>query len=61
MRKGAHEALNKVVAHGLRDYQTKEALILARNGLLNAAMWDKHVRCAAASLMLCSVYDEPPV
>ncbi|KZV67267.1 cytochrome P450 [Peniophora sp. CONT] len=61
MRKAAHEALNKVVAHGLREYQTEEALVLARNGLQSAAVWDKHVRCSAASLMLCSVYDEPPV
>ncbi|VDB83464.1 unnamed protein product [Peniophora sp. CBMAI 1063] len=61
MRKGAHEALNKVVAHGLQEYQTEEALVLARNGLQNPAMWDKHLRCASASMMLCSVYAEPPV
>lgn len=61
MRKASHEALNKVVAHGLDDYQMEEAVVLARDALQNAAGWDKQVRSATASMMLRSLYDESPV
>ncbi|KZV67268.1 cytochrome P450 [Peniophora sp. CONT] len=59
-RKASHEALNKVVAHGLNDYQIEEALVLARNGLQNAAGWDDHLRGAAAGMMLRCLYDDSP-
>lgn len=61
MRKGAHEAVNKVVAHGLDVYQISEALTLARSGLQSPAAWDAHLRRATASLMLSSMYGERPV
>ena len=61
MRKASHEALNKVVAHGLNEYQIEEAVVLARNALQNMDGWDKLIRDATTSLMLRSVYDESPV
>ena len=61
MRRAAHEALNKVVAHTLHNYQMEEALVLARDGLQDAANWDKHIRSATTTLMLRCLYDEPPV
>ena len=60
MRKGAHEAVNKVVASGLNEYQLSEALGLARSGLRNPSAWDGYLRRAAASLMLTSLYGERP-
>ncbi|VDC01477.1 unnamed protein product [Peniophora sp. CBMAI 1063] len=60
MRKASHEALNKVVAHGLNEYQLEEAVVLARNTMQNAAGWDRFIRNAAADLMLRSIYDESP-
>lgn len=60
-RKASHEALNKVVAHGLNDYQIEEALVLARNGLQSAEGWDDHLRGAAAGMMLRCLYDDSPV
>ncbi|KZV62558.1 cytochrome P450 [Peniophora sp. CONT] len=59
-RKAAHESLNKVVSNGLKDYQIEEALVLARNGLQYAAGWDKHLRSAAAGMMLRCLYDDSP-
>ncbi|VDC00277.1 unnamed protein product [Peniophora sp. CBMAI 1063] len=61
MRKAAHEGLNKGVVKDFYDYQTTEALLLARDGLKNSAAWDKHLRRAAASMVLSCVYDEPPI
>ncbi|VDB83461.1 unnamed protein product [Peniophora sp. CBMAI 1063] len=61
MRKAAHETLNKVVAHGLNDYQAKEALTLASNSLQDANGWGTHIRIATTSLMLRSLYAESPV
>ena len=61
MRKAAHESLNKVVAHGLNDYQIEEALVLARNGLHNASSWDSYVRGATTSMMLRALYNQSPV
>lgn len=60
-RKAAHESLNKVVSNGLKDYQIEEALVLARNSLQYAAGWDKHLRSAAAGMMLRCLYDDSPV
>ncbi|VDB97882.1 unnamed protein product [Peniophora sp. CBMAI 1063] len=61
MRKGAHEAVNKVVAHDLNEYQLSEALALVRSGLLNPSTWDGYLRRAAASLMLSSLYGQRPL
>lgn len=61
MRKAGHESLNKVVAHNFNDYQSLEALLLARDTLTNPAAWDKHLRRAAASMVMACIYDEPPV
>ena len=61
MRKASHEALNKVVAGGLKEYQIEEAIVLARNALQHTESWDKLIRSSTASLMLRSVYDESPV
>ena len=61
MRKGAHEAVNKVVVHGLDEHLSSEALVLARNGLRDASAWDNHVRRTAANAMLSSLYGESPV
>ncbi|VDB95682.1 unnamed protein product [Peniophora sp. CBMAI 1063] len=60
MRKAAHEALNKVVVHGLTEYQLEEAIVMVRNTMQNAAGWDRFIRNATASTMLRSVYDESP-
>ena len=61
MRRAAHEGLNKGTVKDFYDYQTTEALMLARDGLKNPATWGKHLRRAAASMVLSCVYDEPPV
>ncbi|VDC01474.1 unnamed protein product [Peniophora sp. CBMAI 1063] len=60
MRKAAHEALNKVVAYGLNEYQLEEAVVLVRNTMRNAAGWDTFIRNATASALLRGVYDELP-
>lgn len=61
MRKAGHESLNKVVVHNFYEYQSLEALLLARDTLANPTAWDKHIRRAAASMVLACIYDEPPV
>ncbi|VDB83460.1 unnamed protein product [Peniophora sp. CBMAI 1063] len=61
MRKAGHESLNKVVAHNFHDYQSLEALLLARDALTNPAAWDKLLRRANASMIMACVYDEPPL
>lgn len=61
MRKAAHEGLNKGVVRDFHGTQTKEALILASDGLRNSAEWDKHLRRAAASMVLSVVYDQPTI
>ncbi|VDC01479.1 unnamed protein product [Peniophora sp. CBMAI 1063] len=60
MRKASHEALNKVVAEGLNEYQHEEALVLARDAMQNASSWEKFVRNSTANMMLRSLYDETP-
>ncbi|KZV75180.1 cytochrome P450 [Peniophora sp. CONT] len=61
MRKASHEALNKVVVHSLNEYQTEEALVLARDSLHSASPgWDMHIRRATASLMLRCLYNQSP-
>ena len=61
MRKAAHEGLNKGLVKDFFGTQTKEALILASDGLNNPAEWDKHLRRAAASMVLSVVYDQPTI
>ena len=62
MRKAAHEALNKVVANSLNEFQIEEAVVLARNGIQRAKQgWDTHLRSATASMMLRCLYDQSPV
>ncbi|KAI0031850.1 cytochrome P450 [Vararia minispora EC-137] len=61
MRKAAHEGLNKGSSKDFHTYQTAEALLLARAGLLNPKGWDRHLRRAAASMVLSVVYDTPPI
>jgi hypothetical protein len=61
MRKAAHEGLNKSVVKDFHETQTKEALLLAAGGLAEPAQWDKHIRRAAASMVLSVVYDRPTV
>ncbi|KZV73889.1 cytochrome P450 [Peniophora sp. CONT] len=57
MRKAAHESLHP--AQNLHEYQTIEALLLARAALQDPGSWDSHVRRSAASMMLSCIYDEP--
>ena len=62
MRKASHEALNKIAANGLREYQLEEAVVLARDALQPRSMsWDTLIRNATANLMLRMVYDDSPV
>ena len=61
MRKAAHEAVNKVVVHGLDEHLSAEALALARDGIQDPSSWDDHLRRAAANAMLTSMYGERPV
>jgi hypothetical protein len=61
MRKASHEGLNKSVVRDFYETQTKEALILAAAGLAESAQWDKHLRRAAASMVLSIVYDKPTI
>ncbi|KZV67274.1 cytochrome P450 [Peniophora sp. CONT] len=61
MRKAGHESLNKAVAHNFHEYQSLEALLLARDTLTNPAAWDSHLRRAAASMVMACIYDEPPL
>ncbi len=61
MRKAAHEGLNKGVVKDFHVTQTKEALILASDGLNSPTEWDKHLRRAAASMVLSVVYDQPTI
>ena len=60
MRKAAHEALNKVVAGGLNEYQMSEALALVRSGMKDHLAWETHLRRASASLMLTCLYGKRP-
>lgn len=61
MRKAGHESLNKVVAGNFYEYQSLEALRLARDALLNPEIWDNLLRRSTASMIMSCVYDEPPV
>ena len=61
MRKAAHEGLNKGVVKDFHEPQTKEALLLAAAGLAEPGQWDKHLRRAAASMVLSVVYDQPTI
>jgi hypothetical protein len=61
MRKAAHEGLNKGVVKDFHEAQTTEALLLAAEGLAEPGRWDRHLRRAAASMVLSVVYDKPTI
>ncbi|KAH9042035.1 cytochrome P450 [Lactarius pseudohatsudake] len=61
MRKAAHEGLNKGVVKDFHAIQTKEALILASDGLNEPTEWFKHLHRASASMILSIVYDQPTI
>ncbi|KAH9179333.1 cytochrome P450 [Lactarius sanguifluus] len=61
MRKAAHEGLNKGVVKDFHGIQTKEALILASDGLKEPTEWFKHLHRASASMILSVVYDKPTI
>ncbi|KAH9002678.1 cytochrome P450 [Lactarius hatsudake] len=61
MRKAAHEGLNKGVVKDFHTIQTKEALILASDGLKEPTEWFKHLHRASASMILSIVYDQPTI
>jgi hypothetical protein len=61
MRKAAHEGLNKGVVKDFHETQTTEALLLAAEGLAEPGRWDRHLRRAAASMVLSVVYDKPTI
>ncbi|KZV64301.1 cytochrome P450 [Peniophora sp. CONT] len=60
MRKASHEAVNKVVTHGVDEYLISDALALARSGLQNPSTWDDHLHRASGNSMLSCLYGEPP-
>ena len=59
MPQAAHEGLNKGVVKDFYKTQIKEAIPLAAGGLADPSQRDKHLRCAAASMILPVVYDKP--
>jgi hypothetical protein len=61
MRKATHEGFNKGVVKDFHESQTREALLLAAGGLAEPAQWDKHIRRAAASMVLSVVYGQPAI
>ncbi|VDC01480.1 unnamed protein product [Peniophora sp. CBMAI 1063] len=61
MRKAAHEAVNKVPAHGLDEHLEVEALVLARSWLQDPSAWDYHLRRTAANTMFSSMYGDVPL
>ncbi|VDC01482.1 unnamed protein product [Peniophora sp. CBMAI 1063] len=61
MRKATHEAVNKVVVHGLNDYLASDALVLARSILQDAPSWEDQLHRASASSMLSCLYGEAPL
>ncbi|KAI9443652.1 cytochrome P450 [Lactarius indigo] len=61
MRKAAHHGLNKVVVNDFHRIQTKEALILASDGLNKPTEWGHHLRRAATSMIMSVVYDLPTI
>ncbi|KZV67271.1 cytochrome P450 [Peniophora sp. CONT] len=61
MRKAAHEALNKGAAKDFMEYQTSEALLLARGMLQSSANWEKQMARATASMMMSCLYNESSI
>jgi len=61
MRRAAHHGLNKGVIKDFHGAQTKEALILASDGLNNPEKWNQHLRRATTSMILSIVYDQPTI
>ncbi|KAI0319831.1 cytochrome P450, partial [Amylostereum chailletii] len=61
MRKAAHGAMNKNVAEHFRDTQLLEALVLASDTMKQPSEWQKHLRRAAASMIMSVLYDMPMI
>ena len=61
MRRASQEAINKLVTHGLDEYMTSEALVLARNSLQNPVTWNDNLHHASGSAMLSCLYGEHAV
>ncbi|KAK7445453.1 hypothetical protein VKT23_014872 [Stygiomarasmius scandens] len=61
MRKAAHEGLNRNVVHHYQPGQAGEAYVLAAGVLSQPQEWFKHLRRNAASSIMSTVYDTPPI
>ncbi|KAF5355241.1 hypothetical protein D9758_006004 [Tetrapyrgos nigripes] len=61
MRKAAHEGLNRSVVHRYQPGQANEAYVLAAGVLSKPEEWFKHLRRNAASSVMSTVYDTPPL
>ena len=56
MRKVSNEALSKGASKTFQEYQTREALLLARGMIRNPANLDRQMNRAAASVMMTCLY-----
>ncbi|VDC01476.1 unnamed protein product [Peniophora sp. CBMAI 1063] len=61
MRKAASVGLSRNAVKEFHGRQIAEACLLARAGLRDPALWDRHIRRATASTMLTCVYNESPL
>ena len=61
MRKAANEGFSKSLAKKFHEKQMSEAVILACDCLVKPAQVDKHLRRAAASMVLSVVYGCPTI
>ncbi|THU82021.1 cytochrome P450 [Dendrothele bispora CBS 962.96] len=61
MRKAAHEGLNRSVVHRYQPGQASEGYVLAAGLLSQPEEWFKHLRRNAASSIMSTVYDTPPI
>ncbi|ETW79561.1 cytochrome P450 CYP2 [Heterobasidion irregulare TC 32-1] len=61
LRKAAHEALNKAVAHKYHPTQAVEAVLLTLGVLTDPENWEAHLRRTAVSSIMSMLYDTPPI
>ncbi|VDC01456.1 unnamed protein product, partial [Peniophora sp. CBMAI 1063] len=61
MRKASHEALGKAASRAFQEYQTREALVLARGLIQSSKNMDMQMGRAAASVMLSCLYGESSI
>ncbi|KAI0055949.1 cytochrome P450 [Artomyces pyxidatus] len=59
MRRAAHEGLNIFAVKQYQPVQSKEAVILALDILVDSTNWAVHLRRHAASLIMSVLYDKP--